>query len=139
MRLELTRRTDQALRAMACLAEDDLLPGRRLAERIGVSTYHLSHVMGPLVAKGWVTSASGRNGGYQRVAALDAVSVLDLIEAVEGPTDTGECVLKGGPCPPMPHCALHAPWVRARTALLSELGRVPLGAVLDTGSESQGG
>ncbi len=125
MRLEVTKKTDLALQAMKCLGEGTL-PGPELAERIGVTTSYLPQIMNPLVKAGWVASAPGRNGGYTRTITLDQVSTLQLIETIEGPTDTGQCVLKGGPCPDEEHCALHLPWSRARTALLAELGRTSL-------------
>ena len=52
---------------------------------------------------------------------LDALSVLDVIEAIEGPTDSGRCVLADRPCNEAGTCALHVPWLRARSELLREL------------------
>jgi Rrf2 family protein len=79
-------------------------------------------VVGPLVKRGWVRSDPGPRGGYLAVVPLDSVSVLDVIEAVDGPTDSGQCVVADGPCGHGPHCALHAAWARARDELVSHLG-----------------
>ncbi|HHC07660.1 MAG TPA: Rrf2 family transcriptional regulator [Actinobacteria bacterium] len=125
MRLELTKRTELAMRAMRCL-DGELTPGRDLARRLGVSLHYLPQIMGPLVAAGWVDSVPGRRGGYRRIVPLGSVTTLAVIEAVEGPTDTGRCVLRDGPCPEEGQCALHLPWTRARTALTAELGRTSL-------------
>lgn len=130
MRLEITRRTGLATRALLELA----LLGRRaksseLSERVGTTAGFLSQVMTPLLGRGWVTSEPGPSGGYLATVDLDEVNVLDVIEAVEGPTETGQCVVEGRPCAAAGVCALHQPWARAREHLLTELARTPLSSL----------
>ena len=127
MRLEITRKADLALQALRVLAARDRpMKGRRLAETIGTTVPFIAQVMKPLVDHGWVDSDRGPTGGYSLTANLSEVSVLELIEAIEGPTVDGRCVLQGTPCPVTDHCALHDAWTRARTALLAELGKTPI-------------
>jgi Rrf2 family iron-sulfur cluster assembly transcriptional regulator len=125
MRLELQRKTDLAIRALTSL-EGGRMKGPDLADAIGTTPAFVAHVMTPLVQRGWVQSEPGPTGGYRRVLDLESVSMLDVIEAVEGPTVTGKCVLRGGPCITDENCALHDAWMRARTALLDELAAIPL-------------
>jgi len=128
--LEVTRKSDLAVRALRAL--DQLEPGRRikgtdLAAEVGSTTGFVAQVMTPLVRAGWVASEPGPTGGYSlRVEQLSAVSVLDVIEAVEGPTDSGRCVLADRPCSESGPCALHVAWQRARAELLRELGDTPV-------------
>ena len=68
MRLEITRRSDLATRALIELAR----LGRRtksaeLAEAIGTTPGFLSQAMTPLAAKGWVRSEPGPSGGYHLI------------------------------------------------------------------------
>ncbi len=131
MRLELLKRTDLSLQALGQLADSgDIVAGSRLAAAIGTTTSYLPHVMKPLTARGWVTATSGPHGGYRLQGNLDEISVLDVVEAVEGTTDNQQCVLKGAPCPTVDTCAFHASWVKARDALVNELGGLPLRAAL---------
>ncbi len=130
MRLELQRKTDLALRAMTQLNGATRAKGPDLAAAIGTTPAFIPQVMMPLVQRGWVQSEPGPTGGYRRAVELAAVSMLDLIEAVEGPTVTDTCVLRGGPCPAEENCALHDAWMRARSALLDELAAIPLTAAL---------
>ncbi|MBK9177987.1 MAG: Rrf2 family transcriptional regulator [Acidimicrobiales bacterium] len=130
MRLEVSRRADLATRALLVLGRS----GRRskspeLARRVGTTPGFLSQVMAPLVARRWVRSDPGPTGGYAAVVDLDAVSVLDVIEAVEGPTDAGRCVLEDRACSGAGPCALHVPWSRARAQLLGELAGTPLSSL----------
>lgn len=127
MRLEITRRSDLAARALLELARaGERTRSADLAERVGTTAGFLSQAMNPLVVSGWVASAPGRNGGYTLTADPAAVSLLDVIEAIEGPTDQGRCVLEDRPCGRSVQCALHEPWSRARTQLTRELAGATL-------------
>jgi Rrf2 family protein len=125
MRLELTRKTDLALRALRALAAaSERLPGRALAAEVGTTSPFIAQVMGPMVRAGLVTSRPGPSGGYGLAPAAAAASVLDVIEAVEGRIDPGRCVLVGGPCGIVP-CSVHDAWQEARSALEESLRRSP--------------
>jgi Rrf2 family transcriptional regulator, iron-sulfur cluster assembly transcription factor len=127
VRLEITRRTDLATRALLDLAEPGVKrKAGELAQRLGASAGFLSQAMTPLVAQGWVRSEPGPTGGYALAADLADVTALDVIEAVEGPTDSTTCVLEDRPCAGGTPCALHQPWSKARTLLLTELAATPL-------------
>lgn len=126
MRLEITKKTDLALRAIGVLSRSGRMKGSDLAGRIGTTPGYIAQVMTPLVHSGWVDSEPGPTGGYRLHARLEDVSFLELIESVEGPTDSGRCVLRTGPCPGEDVCAVHDAWMRARSALLDELDRTSL-------------
>ena len=133
MRLELTKRTDLALRAIDHLhSNGDVADGRSIARSIGTTVNFLPQVLKPLIAAGWIKSTPGPGGGYTLERDLNTISVLDVIEAIEGPTDLGRCVLRSAPCPNPEPCALHSSWTRARSALLTELDAMSLEAALAT-------
>lgn len=134
MRLEVTRKSDLAVRALRSLADPDVcgadarLKGPALADLVGTSPGFVAQVMTPLVRAGWVASEPGPTGGYSLRIDLAAVSILAVVEAVEGPTDTGRCVLADRPCSTTGPCALHTAWQRARDELLRQLGATSVGA-----------
>lgn len=135
MRLEITRRADLGVRALGALQP----PGTRrkasaLADELGTTPGFLAQVLTPLVRAGWVTSVPGPAGGY--VATTGDVSALDVIEAVDGPTDDGRCVVAGGPCDGRHPCTLHAAWGAARASLLSILAATPVAAPLNPDKET---
>jgi len=102
-----------------------------LAEELGTTPGFLTQVIAPLAAKGWVQSDPGPTGGYSATASLDDLTVLDIIEAVEGPTETGRCVLEDRECG-QGMCALHQPWSAARDRLLEQLGSTSLATLAPT-------
>ena len=124
MDLRFSRRTHLALRALDELHDTSRLSGNELAERIDTTVPFLPQVLGPLVKAGWVESQPGPGGGYRLSVALGDVSILDVIETVEGPAETGRCVLKEGPCPGTESCPVHEAWLSARTELTERLAAV---------------
>jgi Rrf2 family protein len=134
MRLEISRRADLAVRALLAIdGAGDRVKADALAAQLDTTAGFVPQVVGPLVKRGWVRSDPGPRGGYSATVSLDAVSVLDVIEAVDGPTDAGRCVVAEGPCGRAPHCALHTAWARAREELVSHLGAQSMASLATAG------
>jgi Rrf2 family protein len=131
MRLEVTRRSDLALRTLLALhGRPDRAKAAVLAEEVGTTKGFLTQVVNPLVQRGWVRSDPGPTGGYAATYDPDEVSVLAVIEAIEGPVDTGRCVLEDRPCASAGTCALHRSWTQARSHLLDDLASHPLASLI---------
>ena len=81
MRLEITRRAELAIRALALLGRS---PGRvkasLLAEELGTTVSFVPQVLGPLVRAGWVQSDPGPTGGYLCRVPLSDVDLALRIE-----------------------------------------------------------
>ena len=123
MRLAFSRKSDLALRSLVVLLRSgEALKGSDLASTVDTSPAFLVQVLAPLVRQGWVESSTGPHGGYRLRADPQSLSVLAVIESIEGSTDDHMCVMdRVGPCTPGKPCPLHQAWKRARQALLSEL------------------
>jgi Rrf2 family protein len=119
----MTKKSDLALKSLRCIgdAEGDLVAGKWLADKLGITTHYLPQVISPLVKAGWIASTPGPRGGYRLLVSLEEVSVLDVIETIEGRIEDQGCVQRGIPCPEYDLCALHVPWQKARDAMLDEL------------------
>lgn len=97
-----------------------------LADRLATSPGFLTQVLKPLVDDAILDSERGPAGGFALAVDPTRLSMLTVIESVEGPTDDGRCVLQNAPCPRSDLCAIHDAWTRARQALLTELATTPL-------------
>lgn len=138
MRLEVTRKADLATRVLLELsARGTRAKSADLADAVGTTPGFLTHVVAPLAGRGWVDSEPGPTGGYRATVTLSELSVLDVIEAVEGPSESGRCVLADKPCDGTEQCALHVPWSRARAQLVSELARTPLSTLASARQEQE--
>jgi Rrf2 family protein len=124
MRLQLTRRADYAIRTSICLAREgsaEWLAARDIARRMDVPPRFLPQIMQDLVHAGLVESSLGRGGGYRLARAPGAVSLLDVIEAVEGDARRRTCVLSSGACDADRPCDVHEFFASAQDALLERL------------------
>ena len=126
MRLELTKRGDYAVRAMLALARgsgNGLLSARRISDAMAIPVRFLPQVLGDLQRAGLVEAAPGRSGGYRLSRAADEISLLDVIEAVEGDSRRQQCVLRGGPCGKDGTCDVHETFFDGQEALRSHFAR----------------
>lgn len=108
---------------LATLPTDATLPAKALAEYHGVSeTYLLKHLK-LLVAEGVLQSVPGPKGGYRLGRDADAISLLDVVEAIEGRASAFRCaeIRQRGPvCLSEPGayrlpCAIHVAMLRAES------------------------
>ena len=129
MRLQLTKRTDYAIRACLHLAMEDRCPisGRLIAERMAIPDRFLPQVMADLGRAGIVGAMNGKNGGYCLRRDPAELSLLDLVEAVEGAGLRHECAVRDAPCDGDPACALHPVWAEAQAAFTDVLARASIG------------
>ena len=135
MRLELTRRGDYAVRAMLLLARTDLelLPSDRIAEAMSIPARFMRAVMRDLHQAGLVEAVTGRAGGYRLARLSERISLLDVVEAIEGDSRRQTCVLRGAPCGRDGFCDLHAVFFDAQEALLARFADVSLAVLRDGG------
>lgn len=139
MRMELTKRGDYAVRAMLALTRsaarhagatpptgNGLLSARRISDAMAIPVRFLPQVLTDLQRAGLVEAAPGRTGGYRLARGADTISLLDVIEAVEGDSRRRTCVLRGGPCGKDGTCDVHDIFFRGQEALLDTLARATL-------------
>ena len=118
--MQITRAADYAVRVMIHLAS--LPPGASvhrpdIAKATGVPQDFLSKVLQHLVQAGMVASQRGAGGGFRLAVASSNVSLLDVLEVIEGPTRLNVCLRPGPSCARKVWCAAHAVWVEAQAAL----------------------
>lgn len=123
MRLELTRRTDYAIRASLVLARNrgKRISAAQISQRTHIPARFAGQVMSDLVRAGIVNAAVGRAGGYSLNASPRSISVLRIVEAVEGDPRRQHCSLRGGPCRREQPCEVHFVFSDAQEAFIEKL------------------
>lgn len=132
MRLELTKRGDYAIRsvvALAGIAGGARLSVRQLADAQAIPVRFLPQVMADLGRAGLVEAVPGRSGGYRLARPASEVTLLDVVEAVEGDVRRRACVLRGGACGLDGTCAVHTVFSDAQDDLLARLERATVASV----------
>ncbi len=129
MRMELTKKGDYAIRTMLALGrvpDGAVVSARRIADAMDIPVRFLPQVLADLSRAGLVQASAGRAGGYRLARPAADVSLLDVIEAVEGDSRRRTCVLRGGPCGADGFCDVHAVFFAGQEALLSALAGASL-------------
>jgi Rrf2 family protein len=131
MRLELTRSTDYAVRAMLALTRHpgETLSSSDIASVTNIPVRFVTQVMAHLVRAGLVRAVIGRAGGYRLAQPAEAVSILAIVQAVEGDSRRQQCALSGAPCQTGAPCAVHPVLSSAKDAFLAQLARASLAEV----------
>ncbi len=121
MDMTLSKRGDYVTRAAISLARAfDAGRPRKIREVVAetaVPQTFASQILADLVRAGLATSRAGRDGGYRLSRPPAEISVLEVVEAAEGPLRAGRCALGEGPCRWEEVCPLHETWSEATVAL----------------------
>ena len=102
----LRRNTDYALRAMVHMANHvgKARSARQVAEAEEVP-YHLAcKLLQKLLAAGLVQSKMGSRGGFQLACEPHMITLLQLVNAIQGPLVVNRCLLGLDACPRRPTC-----------------------------------
>jgi Rrf2 family protein len=132
--MQLTRAADYAIRVMVHLAG---LPVGARASRGELATaaecpeQFLAKVLQSLTHAGLVTSHRGNTGGFELPHPQREVSLLQVIEALEGPVRLNLCLEGGEGCTRQDWCPAHPVWVQAQQALTDVLRSVSIGALAE--------
>lgn len=124
VKIELGQKGDYAVRSVLALARARRrLKAREIAAEMHLPEKFLPQVLATLIKAGIVNSVAGPGGGYDLTRPPKDISLLEVIEAAEGPARSEKCVLRGGPCQLDGTCAVHDAWFSAQSALTAKLGR----------------
>lgn len=88
----LTLESDYAVRIIGCLtAENKRIDAKNISERTGVSLRFSLKILRKLVSAGLVRSYKGMQGGYELAKAPSEITMLNVIESVEGDYYLNRC------------------------------------------------
>ena len=99
----------------SCAGERRLVPFREIhgyledyAGETSVSSGYIAKIMQEVARSGMTVGGSGPKGGYRLARAAREITLLDVVEAVDGPISTGCCLLAVDTCPGMHDCGVRA-------------------------------
>jgi Rrf2 family protein len=122
--MEISRRTDYGVRVILDLAS--LPPAQRcstqaIAERQSIPSPFLAKIIAQLSLAGLVTTRRGAHGGVALARPPSAISLLDVVEALEGSIRLNRCLIQPHACPRDRDCPVHHVWARAQQQLTALL------------------
>ena len=92
--MQITLESDYAVRIVSCLVKNEgkRLDGKTIADSTGVTLRFALKILRNLVSSGIVISYKGANGGYELAKSPSEITMLDVIETVEGPCYFSRCL-----------------------------------------------
>lgn len=125
--ITISRETDYAARVILHLALQGS-GGRATAQQIAaqrlIPRALVRRVVTRLSAAGLVVTARGSEGGIALARPADAISLLDVVEALEGSLALNRCTVEPETCPLMDACTVHDAWTHARQILRDNLRQI---------------
>src|ERR687891_105788 len=130
--LRLSKKADYALMAMkhlATRADAGAASAREIAEQYDIPVELMAKVLQRLARRGLVTSHQGTRGGYRLARPSQAISVADVIQAIDGPLTVTACSTEAENCGQYAKCSVRDPLWRIKDRILSALSTCSLAEV----------
>lgn len=122
--MQLSRRTDYGFRVilhLACLPTDQRAPTHDIAARQHIPAPFLAKIVSQLSVAGLVTTHRGAGGGVALAMPAEEISLLRVIEAIDGPLVLNRCLIQPDSCPQNEKCPVHDVLALAQEQLASLL------------------
>jgi Rrf2 family protein len=124
--MQLTRSADYAVRAMLDIAEKKVEEEGRarthmVAQRQDIPPALLAKLVPLLVRAGLLDSQRGARGGLALARPASAISMLEIVEAIEGPIAINRCTATPVQCDKLNQCSVHPIWQKAQDYLVELL------------------
>lgn len=129
--LRITKLTDYAVLVLSDMSRPesvDSQAARDVAVRTRIPQPTVSKVLKLLTRAGLVVSERGKNGGYRLARPPHAITVAEIVDAVEGPIAITECssAEDRGACGLEGCCATETNWLRINDAIRMALAGITL-------------
>jgi len=131
--IQLTREGEYGIRSVVHLAmhgQERVVLARDIAQVQDIPESFLRKILQTLVRNGLIRSRRGAKGGFVLAKPPEQVTLLEIIEAVEGPLLLNKCVLGLGECDRESFCPVHTVWVEAQRRLTDVLGGTTIADVI---------
>jgi Rrf2 family protein len=130
--IRLSKKADYSLMALKHILSKQNQPSsaREIAETYGIPFEVLAKLLQQLARKGFLISQHGTKGGYSPARPPGAITVRDVLEAIEGPQAILDCSNpRKSPCEQEKSCSVKRPLARVEQKVLDLLGRTTLGEI----------
>jgi Rrf2 family iron-sulfur cluster assembly transcriptional regulator len=107
----------RALSDLACYGEGEPMQIKDISKRQHIPPRYLEQIFHRLLKAGFITSKRGPRGGYLLKRPASEITVLDVIEKIQGPVEFADCKLRRGAgkkCNMMSDCITMGVWNEAR-------------------------
>ena len=121
--MQITRQADYAVRAVLHLARngEQRIATSKIAEEQRIPPSFLAKIISQLSIAGLLHTSRGAHGGVTLAREAKDITLLEVVEAIDGPIQLNECVGDSGTCSFDATCPLRPVWCDAQEELVGRL------------------
>lgn len=138
--MQITRQADYAVRAvlyLASLGESGRAPTGQIARRQQVPPSFLAKIVSQLSVAGLLHTSRGARGGVSLARDPHDISLLEVIEVIDGPIALNECVIDANVCNYRNDCPVYRIWCDTQEYLVNRLRQTTFADLLNGGNGSK--
>lgn len=131
--MQITRQADYAVRAVLHLARNG---GNKraatgtVAKEQNIPPSFLAKIISQLSVAGVLRTSRGAHGGVTLARDAKEISLLEVVEAIDGPIRLNECVHQSGICSFEKDCPVRPVWCEAQDELVARLRNTKFGDLI---------
>jgi Rrf2 family protein len=129
--LKLTKSCEYAMRIVIHLGGDDrVITNSELSKRLSIPYHNLTKLIQQLSKAGIIRSLKGKNGGNRLRADWVKLSLKDIVEVIDGPTELSQCIQNDSFCDLTKDCKLKHSFSEIQIKINSLLDDVKLNSLV---------
>ncbi|GAB4521625.1 MAG: Rrf2 family transcriptional regulator [Anaerolineales bacterium] len=128
--MQITRQADYAIRAimyLANLGNGERASTSQIATEQHIPPSFLAKIVSQLSIAGLLNTTRGAHGGVSLARPASDITLLEVVEAIDGPILLNECVGVGNTCTFSNDCPLQSVWCDAQKDLVTRLHETNFG------------
>ncbi len=114
---------------LACMSNDQRTTVGEITRRQDVAEPFMAKIASQAAVAGLVVTHRGTGGGLALAQPADSITMLQIIEAIDGPLAFNRCTCEPSRCPRFNKCAVHPIWEKAQQQLKELLSNILLSEV----------
>jgi Rrf2 family protein len=122
--MQITRQADYAVRAvlhLAALKTGERVATSRVAKEQRIPPSFLAKIISQLSIAGLLHTSRGARGGVSLARDPKDITLLEVVEAIDGPILLHDCVTQGGVCAFEDHCPIRSVWCEVQDEMVARL------------------
>jgi len=127
----LSNKTGYAVLALACMTSDkqDWYKAEDIAKRADIPKPYLHKILHALRKSGFIKTKRGYGGGMALSYPANQITLLEIVEAVQGEEWLGNCLLGLGGCSDEKGCPVHDIWAIEKEKIRESVKQITLDQV----------
>ena len=135
--MQITRQADYAVRAILYLAQvenNERVATSSVAKNQKIPSSFLAKIIAQLSIAGLLDTLRGAHGGVRLAREPRNITLLEVVEAIDGPIQLNVCVGAPGKCSFEPNCSVRMVWCDAQNELIARLRNTTFGQLISSPS-----